>query len=79
MKHFIAISLLITFSASAGICYCQSLHTRSNKALKVYNEGVTAYDYFDFNKAETLFKEATSIDIEFFEAYMMLGELMAKQ
>ncbi len=30
----------------------------SNRALKVYNEGVTAYDYLDLSKAETLFKDS---------------------
>ncbi|HZK61171.1 MAG TPA: OmpA family protein, partial [Anaerovoracaceae bacterium] len=38
-----------------------------------------AFDFLDFNKAETDFKEAISLDQRFFEAYMMLGELMAKQ
>ncbi len=47
MKHFIAIYFLITFNAAAGICYSQSFHTKSIKALKVYNEGVTAFDFFD--------------------------------
>ena len=31
------------------------------------------------NKAELHFKEAISIDKNFYEAYMMLGELMTKQ
>jgi hypothetical protein len=79
MKHFFAISFLITSFISTGLCYSQSFHTRSNKALKIYDEGVTAYDYFDLNKAELSFKAAISIDKEFFEAYMMLGELMEKQ
>jgi outer membrane protein OmpA-like peptidoglycan-associated protein len=57
----------------------QSFHTRSNRALKVYNEGLTAYEYFDLANAESNFREAISIDKEFFEAYMMLGELMEKQ
>ena len=78
MKHLISIFFLIIFFTS-GICYAQSFHTTSNKALKAYNEGVTAYDYFDLNKAEILFKEAISIDKQFYEAYMMLGELMSKQ
>ena len=30
------------------------------------------------SNAENNFKEAISIDIRFYEAYMMLGELMAK-
>ncbi len=78
MKHLISIFFLIILFTS-GICYAQSFHTKSNKALKAYNEGVTAYDYFDLNKAEILFKEAISIDKQFYEAYMMLGELMSKQ
>jgi hypothetical protein len=78
MKYFISILFLIIF-CTAGTCFAQSLHTTSNKALKAYNEGVTAYDYFDLNKAEILFKEAISIDRQFYEAYMMLGELMSKQ
>ncbi|MBK8884840.1 MAG: tetratricopeptide repeat protein [Bacteroidales bacterium] len=79
MKQLTAIFILITFFAASGISYSQSFHTRSNKALKMYNEGVTSYDYFDFAKAELSFKEAISADGEFFEAYIMLGELMAKQ
>ena len=78
MKYFIFILFLIIF-CTAGTCFAQSFHTTSNKALKAYNEGVTAYDYFDLNKAEILFKEAISIDRQFYEAYMMLGELMSKQ
>ncbi len=35
--------------------------------------------FLTLNKAEIAFKEAISIDKEFFEAYMMLGELMSKQ
>ena len=79
MKHLTAIFFLISYFAAGGISHSQSYHTRSNKALKVYNEGVTAYEYFDLGKAELSFKEAIAIDREFFEAYMMLGELMAKQ
>ena len=78
MKPAIAIFFLITFITSSGICYSQSFHTSSTKALKVYNEGLTAYDYLDLVKAESSFKEAISIDKKFFEAYMMLGELMTK-
>ena len=40
---------------------------------------LAAYDYLNFNKAEIYFKEAISIDKKFYEAYIMLGDLMAKQ
>jgi len=59
--------------------FSQSLHTTSNKALKVYNEGVTAFDYLEYSKAEIDFKEAIIIDKKFLEAYLMLGELMVKR
>ena len=59
--------------------FSQGFHTASNKALKIYNEGVSAYEFLDYEKAENCFKEAISIDQKFFEAYMMLGELMTKK
>ena len=79
MKYIFAISILIIFCALPRNGSSQGLHTSSNKALKIYNEGVSAYDYFDFVKAENYFNEAVSIDKKFFEAYIMLGELMAIQ
>jgi outer membrane protein OmpA-like peptidoglycan-associated protein/tetratricopeptide (TPR) repeat protein len=70
----------------SGICvilsvtsFSQGLHTSSNKALKVYNEGVSAFDYFNFYEAESSFKNAISLDKRFYEAYLMLGEVMSKQ
>ena len=78
MKYIFAI--LVTFLyTSSGVVYSQNLHTSSNKALKMYNDGVSAFDFIDFNKAEINFKEAIAIDSNFFEAYMMLGELFSKQ
>ncbi len=79
MKHITAIFLMAACILSTGSSYSQSYHTRSGKALRVYNEGVTAFDYLDMAKAESSFREALSIDKEFFEAYMMLGELLSKQ
>jgi hypothetical protein len=79
MKLFLPILSLLTLFGVNSISYSQSFHTKSNKALHDYNEGVTAFDYLDFNRAELLFREAISIDRGFYEAYMMLGELMEKQ
>ncbi len=79
MRIIPTLFILIVSFLVTGKIYSQSLHTRSNKALKTYNDGVTYYEYFDFKKAETLFKIAISHDPEFYEAYMMLGELYAKQ
>jgi len=59
--------------------FSQGLHTSSGKALKIYNEGLSAYDYLDYAAAEKDFKQAVTIDKSFYEAYIMIGELMAKQ
>jgi tetratricopeptide (TPR) repeat protein len=56
----------------------QNLHTHSNKALKNYNAGKQAYDFLDLKSAESLLKEAISIDNDFYEAYMELGEMTFK-
>jgi len=47
--------------------------------MRFYNDGLAAYDYLDFKHAEANFREAISQDKNFFEAYIMLGDLMAKQ
>ena len=79
MKLRLPILILIFFWIAVLCCSAQSLHTSSEKALKKYNEGITAYDYVELSKAEAFFREAVSIDKHFYEAYIMLGELMMKQ
>ncbi len=59
--------------------YSQGLHTASNKAVKAYNDGIEAYDYLDLKTAESKFKSAIEIDANFYEAYVMLGELFTKR
>lgn len=58
--------------------FAQTYHTESNKALKAYKEGMIAYDFFEFSRAETSFKQAVESDEKFYEAHMMLGELYFK-
>jgi flagellar motor protein MotB len=79
MRHILTILILLLCIAGSQNGLSQGLHTTSNKALKMYNEGLSAYDFLDFNNAENDFKEAVSLDNKFYEAYIMLGELMAKQ
>lgn len=79
MKYYFIILITVIFCTSSLTGYSQSLHTSSNKALKIYNEGISAYDYVDYNKAETDFREALTVDGNFYEACMMLGELLSKQ
>ncbi len=79
MKCKLSIFLLVIFGMAANPCFSQGLHTTSERALKKYNDGITAYDYVDMNKAENDFRAALSIDKKFYEAYIMLGELMMRQ
>lgn len=75
--YVIVICLIINLLSLTG--HSQAIHSSSNKALKAYNEGLSFYDYFDFKNAETNFKVAINSDKSFYEAYLMLGELMSKQ
>jgi hypothetical protein len=62
-SHFLILcSILLTGLTHNG--FSQGFHTASNKALKIYNEGLNAYEYVDYS---------------FFEAYIMLGDLYTKQ
>jgi hypothetical protein len=79
MKYILPIFVLIIYFESSLVGLSQGLHTTSNKALKIYKEGVSAYDNLDYFKAENDFKEALSIDKNFYEAFMMLGDLLAKE
>jgi outer membrane protein OmpA-like peptidoglycan-associated protein len=78
MKHLISIFLLIFLCALTRKSSAQTLHTTSNKALKEYIEGTKAFDYFYYDDAEVYLKEALSTDKGFFEAYIMLGDLLIK-
>lgn len=69
----------IFFLCSEDCIYSQGIHTSSNRALKLYNEGVKAYDFLNFPQAESLFRDAISEDDGFYEAYLMMGELLSKQ
>ena len=59
--------------------FSQGKHTNSNRALRLYNDGMSAYDFVDFRNAEINFQRAIQVDPKFYEAYMMLGELYFRQ
>jgi flagellar motor protein MotB len=73
-KTLILIILLCGFAYAS--CFAQNLHTTSNRALKAYNEGKQAYDFLDLRNAERFLREAIATDNKFYEAYMVLGEMM---
>jgi hypothetical protein len=59
----------------SGSGLSQKYHTTSSRALNAYSQGKQEYDFFFFDKAEDLLKEAIKADDRFYEAYMLLGEL----
>jgi len=79
VRYLIITVLFLTSCSITRESYSQNLHTTSNKAVKAYNEGVTAYDYLDVETAESKFRNALETDANFYEAYIMLGELYTKQ
>jgi outer membrane protein OmpA-like peptidoglycan-associated protein/tetratricopeptide (TPR) repeat protein len=79
MKYFLFILLTLSSCSVSHKSYSQTLHTSSNRAIKLYNEGMSSYDFVDLPKAESCFLEALKYDKKFYEAYMMLGELYTRQ
>lgn len=75
---FIIALLIASFSLSDEIS-AQQYHTTSAKALKFYKSGMSAFDYIDYPNAENQFKLAIETDEGFYEAHMMLGDLLSKQ
>jgi flagellar motor protein MotB len=75
-KLFILITgFLILFP---GAVFSQKYHTNSSRALRAYDQGKQEYDFFFFDKAEASLKDAIQADNRFYEAYMLLGEMMYK-
>lgn len=72
--------LILVLSFLTLICASQqNVHTSSNKAMKLYTEGMKQYDFLGFASAEKNFKAAIAADPRFYEAYMMLGDLFSRQ
>jgi hypothetical protein len=78
MKKLVVIVVILISCMFANDCFPQGLHSTSNKAIRIYNEALEAYNFVDYHEAEILFLEAITHDTCFYEAYMMLGELYSK-
>ena len=78
MRQFFFIYLLTFSCFTAGNCYCQKYHTSSNRALKLYKDGLHSYDFLDYKSAEDYFKQAIAIDNKFYEVYRDKVEKMTK-
>ena len=78
MRLILLIFIIISSCSVTKNGFSQNLHSKSSRAVKFYNQGMASFDYLDYNQAEISFKEALSVDQEFYEAYMMLGEIFSK-
>jgi tetratricopeptide (TPR) repeat protein len=72
------ITLILFFVLISNHGVAQNLHTTSNRALKAYVEGKQAYEFLDTKNAEIFLKEAIAADSKFYEAYMVMGEMLSK-
>ena len=79
IRIFIFTGIVLTSCLTTEKGFSQQYHTTSARALKAYKTGLTSFDYIDYPNAESYFREAIEIDDKFYEAYMMLGELLSKQ
>ncbi len=50
----------------------QTLHTRSNRALKYYDQGKRDYELLYYNRAERNLKLAVGEDSRFYEAHILM-------
>ena len=58
--------------------WSQRYHTTSSKALGLYSDAKEQYDFLFFDNAERYLKQALLADNNFYEAHMLLGELLFK-
>jgi outer membrane protein OmpA-like peptidoglycan-associated protein/tetratricopeptide (TPR) repeat protein len=75
MRIRIIISVLILVMAFCIQLPGQSFHTRSNRALKYYDQGKRDYELLYYERAESNLKRAVSEDRDFLEAHLLLGQL----
>ncbi|MGE5419538.1 MAG: OmpA family protein [Chloroflexota bacterium] len=70
---------ILGFTIMMNLCgFSQGVHTSSNKAMKLYTEGRQDYDFLNLSGAEKKFRAAIEADGRFYEAHLMLGDLLSK-
>jgi len=75
LRKYIITLLVILISQSAVTG--QAYHTRSNRALKYYEQGKRDYDLLYYGRSEANLKQAIGEDPRFYEAHLLLGQLYA--
>ncbi|MFO7922307.1 MAG: OmpA family protein [Bacteroidales bacterium] len=72
MKRLFLLFLFITVSAWI---FSQELSTGSNRAARFFNSGIRQFELLDYEGALELFKRAISADGDFYEAYLLAGDV----
>jgi flagellar motor protein MotB len=72
MKKMVFIYCLVLCSAIAG---AQELSTKSNRAARFFNAGTREFELLNHMEAIRLFRQAISADKDFFEAYLLTGDV----
>lgn len=74
MHKILSLALIIFFALS---CKAQprTLHTNSQKAIKMYDDAGTYLDRRQYENAEKVLKAIVSTEPKFIEAYLMLGDV----
>lgn len=73
IRTLIAVFLLVILSQCT--LTGQNYHTRSNRALKFYDQGKRDYDLLYYDRAESGLLLAVKEDERFYEAHLLLGQL----
>lgn len=77
-KVFVLFACWISVSASV-FSQGEELSTKSKKAIKLYQEGELLYKQDNFSGARLNFQSAIEADPAFFEAYVLLGEVLEQE
>lgn len=75
MKKYISILAFFALAATTVSGQGQKYHSVNSKAIGFYSSAKEQYDFYFFDNAEKLLKQAIIADPKFYEAYMLLGEL----
>ena len=71
----ICLLFLAMFALAPTQLFSQKLSTTSNRAIRFYESGMNNFNLLDYEEAEAELKKAISIDKDFLEAYMLLGDV----
>ena len=69
------LSLMMTLLLTQFTVNGQNFHTRSNRALKYYDQGKRDYELLYYDRAESNLRLAVKEDNRFYEAHILLGQL----